>query len=516
MFKLIGLLQPGTVENSNKSNKNQLVNNSETTGVFKQLLALQTELKGKTELSEGVKGLPQVGKHLPEGVLKQLEQLEESDLAALAEQIVAQELSNTSQIPGLNNLTNLTSVIESSPAIAQLASLLISDDVKDSTAQVIKGPWTNEQLMNAQAFVGSKEVAEEVLKVTKQADVSSPSLSEAQLTTQQSLVANPQLRDQVKEVSRHSSVASNQLRDEDLLATAKQSSVTQLEAARQKRLTATESPREVVENLLRQVEGKLRGKVQSTVTAGTSSGNKVTTADAFLMNRSVFNANGTESVMTKVTQFDALMGSARSESPSVSAQASTLNFLNQRGLNKVSGEVDLPRVATSTPLTLSTSDTAQHATEQLQRTAGAFRDQLMTPQNEERLQKAVGERIMRMVESGNWDTEMELNPARFGTIRIRLSMEGSELQVAMSSPNAGVRDLLEASMPRLRDGLNDSGIALANSTVDQELGQQSGNSQQANDQQAEESFAKTQVNGDVVVEQGTQSSSHDGELDTFA
>jgi flagellar hook-length control protein FliK len=271
-----------------------------------------------------------------------------------------------------------------------------------------------------------------------------------------------------------------------------------------------------VENLLRQVEGKLRGKVQSAVTAGTASANKVTTADAFLMNRSVFNANGTESVMTKVTQFDALMGSARSESSSVSAQASTLNFLNQRGLNKVSGEVDSPRVATSTPLTLSTTDTAQHATEQLQRSAGAFRDQLMTPQNEERLQKAVGERIMRMVESGNWDTEMELNPARLGTIRIRLSMEGSELQVAMSSQNAGVRDLLEASMPRLRDGLNDSGIALANSTVDQELGQQSGNPQQANDQQAEESFAKTQVNDDVIVEKGTQSSSHDGELDTFA
>jgi flagellar hook-length control protein FliK len=123
---------------------------------------------------------------------------------------------------------------------------------------------------------------------------------------------------------------------------------------------------------------------------------------------------------------------------------------------------------------------------------------------------------MRMVESGNWDTEMELNPARLGTIRIRLSMEGSELQVAMSSQNAGVRDLLEASMPRLCDGLNDSGIALANSTVDQELGQQSGNSQQANDQQAEARHAKTQVKGDVVVEKGTQSSSHDGELDTFA
>ena len=477
-LKLFGLLQSNVVENVSNNNKNQSVNNAEAAGVFKQLLAIQTQLKSKTELPEGVKGLPLVGKQLPEGVLEQLEQLEESDLAVLAEQIVTQEYPNVSQFPGLSGSTELTSVIKSSPVIAQLASQLATGEFQDSKADVIRGPWTNEQLKNAQAFVGSKEVAEDVLKVTQHTNA--------------------------------------QLRDEDLLAIAKQTSVIQLEAARQKRFTATDSPREVVENLLRQVEGKLRAKVQSTVTSDTPSGIKVTTADNFLMNRSVFKANAAEPVLTKAIQFDALMGSTRSESASVSVQATTLNFLNQRVFNKFNNETDGSRVTTSTPLTLSTSDTAQHATEQLQRTAGAFRDQLITPQNEERLQKAVGERIMRMVESGNWDTEMELNPARLGTIRIRLSMEGSELQVAMSSQNAGVRDLLEASMTRLRDGLNDSGIALANSTVDQELSQQSGGSQKEQEQQADSVALKAKHNSDDVVEQSAQQSSHDGELDTFA
>jgi flagellar hook-length control protein FliK len=477
-LKLFGLLQSNVVENVSNNNKNQSVNNAEAAGVFKQLLAIQTQLKSKTELPEGVKGLPLVGKQLPEGVLEQLEQLEESDLAVLAEQIVTQEYPNVSQFPGLSGSTELTSVIKSSPVIAQLASQLATGEFQDSKADVIRGPWTNEQLKNAQAFVGSKEVAEDVLKVTQHTNA--------------------------------------QLRDEDLLAIAKQTSVIQLEAARQKRFTATDSPREVVENLLRQVEGKLRAKVQSTVTSDTPSGIKVTTADNFLMNRSVFKANAAEPVLTKAIQFDALMGSTRSESASVSVQATTLNFLNQRVFNKFNNEADGSRVTTFTPLTLSTSDTAQHATEQLQRTAGAFRDQLITPQNEERLQKAVGERIMRMVESGNWDTEMELNPARLGTIRIRLSMEGSELQVAMSSQNAGVRDLLEASMPRLRDGLNDSGIALANSTVDQELSQQSGGSQKEQEQQANSVALKAKHNSDDVVEQSAQQSSHDGELDTFA
>ena len=495
-LKMFGLLQNNTVENPSNNNKNQSVNNAEAAGVFKQLLSIHTQLKSNNELFEGVKGLPLVGKQLPEGVLQQLEQLEESDLAVLAEQIVAQDLSGNLQFQGLSDLTELTSVVHNSPMIAQLATQLVTDGVAGTKADVIKGPWANEQLVNAQAFVGSKEVVEKVLTVTKQVDVSNP--SSIQLTSQPS--ANTII----------------QLKDEDLLATSKQASVIQLEAARQQRLSGTDSSRETVENLLRQVEGKLRYKLKSAMTTEVPAKSKVTTTDTFLMNRSVFKANASDSVMTKTNQLDALISSTRSDSPPLSAQASTLNFLNQRGLNKLSGEVDSPRVATSTPLTLSTSDTAQHATEQLQRTAGTFRDQFMTPQNEERLQRAVGERIMRMVESGNWDTEMELNPARLGTIRIRLSMEGSELQVAMSSQNAGVRDLLEASMPRLRDGLNDSGIALANSTVDQELHQQSGGSQKEEDQRTEAVANQSKQNGDDIVESSSQASSHDGELDTFA
>jgi len=485
-LKLFGHLHVSATENSAKTNKNQSVNDTGAVGVFKQLLALQTDLKGKTELSEGVKGLPLVGKQLPEELLRQLEQFDESDLAALAEQIVAQEQPNTSQFPGLTSSTPLISVSKSSPVIAQLATQLVAEGSSDSKADVIKGPWTNEQLKNAQAFVGSTEVAEKVLNATHQSSGSNPS-----------------------------AVTNAQLRDEDLLVAAKQASIIQLEATRQQRLSGSNSSRELFENLLRQVEGKLQAKMKSSMKTDASGINKATTADAFLLNRSVFKANGSDAVVTKATQFDALMGSARSDLP-VASQASTLNFLSQRGMNRMSGEAENLRASTSTPLTLSVSDTAQHATEQLQRTTGAFRDQLLTPQNEDRLQKAVGERIMRMVESGNWDTEMELNPARLGTIRIRLSMEGSELQVAMSSQNAGVRDLLEASMPRLRDGLSDSGIALANSTVDQEFSQQSGDSKQSKDHLAEVTLAKSNDNGDSSVEHGAQQSSHDGELDTFA
>jgi flagellar hook-length control protein FliK len=73
-----------------------------------------------------------------------------------------------------------------------------------------------------------------------------------------------------------------------------------------------------------------------------------------------------------------------------------------------------------------------------------------------------------------------------------------------------------ARMPRLRDGLSDSGIALANSTVDQELSQQSGGSQKEQEQQAEAVAVKAKHNSDDIVEQSAQQSSHDGELDTFA
>jgi flagellar hook-length control protein FliK len=93
------------------------------------------------------------------------------------------------------------------------------------------------------------------------------------------------------------------------------------------------------------------------------------------------------------------------------------------------------------------------------------------------------------------------------------------MQLALTSQNASVRDLLEANLPRLRAGLSDSGISLGNTSVNQDSPSQTGSGfnqgQFASNQAANGNVVKT-VTDDQIVSDGQKQSNHDGELDTFA
>jgi len=419
-------------------------------------------------------------------VVKQLKSLKPSDLAVLAEQIVQQ--SGSAQAKKFEGFTGLQSVEH----LTVLAEQAAKADVAQPATDVIKGPWSDKQLSELSQQLGaSKPVVEKVLAATIGAKSSPASASQTPLT------------------------------DDDVLQVAKEASVIQLDQARKERGLGSPNTfaRSDLSAMLQQAEGKLRAKIRTNINEVKASTDKATTADSFLMNRSAFKANLTESVTTKVTQFDSMMGHPRSQITSEALPSMTSSFLAQRGLGMPVLDSDIKVPLNGSPLNLVATDTAQHSLEQVQRAAsGQFRENFMGPQNEERLQKAVGERIMRMVESGNWDAEIELNPVRLGAIRIRLNMENNELQVVMSSQNAGVRDLLEATMPRLREGLLESGIALSHSSVGQELSQQQDGSLMAKEQSSDQQMASKDSSVDESEEKSinNKSSSHDGELDTFA
>jgi len=419
-------------------------------------------------------------------VVKQLKSLKPSDLAVLAEQIVQQ--SGSAQAKKFEGFTGLQSVEH----LTVLAEQAAKADVAQPATDVFKGPWSDKQLSELSQQLGaSKPVVEKVLAATIGAKSSPASASQTPLT------------------------------DDDVLQVAKEASVIQLDQARKERGLGSPNTfaRSDLSAMLQQAEGKLRAKIRTNINEVKASTDKATTADSFLMNRSAFKANLTESVITKVTQFDSMMGHPRSQITSEALPSMTSSFLAQRGLGMPVLDSDIKVPLNGSPLNLVATDTAQHSLEQVQRAAsGQFRENFMGPQNEERLQKAVGERIMRMVESGNWDAEIELNPVRLGAIRIRLNMENNELQVVMSSQNAGVRDLLEATMPRLREGLLESGIALSHSSVGQELSQQQDGSLMAKEQSSDQQMASKDSSVDESEEKSinNKSSSHDGELDTFA
>jgi flagellar hook-length control protein FliK len=130
------------------------------------------------------------------------------------------------------------------------------------------------------------------------------------------------------------------------------------------------------------------------------------------------------------------------------------------------------------------------------------------------MQNQLGQQLQRMVRDGQWQANINLNPARLGQIRINMTMEDGVLTTQLLSANQGVRELLEGGMPRLRELLEESGLQLGQFDV----GSDAGNQQQFA-QQEENNGVVTQVASAEEANTAAASvsqSQHDGDLDTFA
>ncbi len=71
--------------------------------------------------------------------------------------------------------------------------------------------------------------------------------------------------------------------------------------------------------------------------------------------------------------------------------------------------------------------------------------------------------------------EIKLNPANLGSIEIRISTEEDKASVTIFAQNAATREIIEQSLPRLREALANSGLSLAEGHVsDQQFGHRDG------------------------------------------
>lgn len=78
-------------------------------------------------------------------------------------------------------------------------------------------------------------------------------------------------------------------------------------------------------------------------------------------------------------------------------------------------------------------------------------------------------RVVWMAKGDIQTAEIRLNPAELGPIEVKLSLSGdknSDATVQFSAAHAATRDAIEAAMPRLREMMQDSGIALGKASVD--------------------------------------------------
>jgi flagellar hook-length control protein FliK len=77
----------------------------------------------------------------------------------------------------------------------------------------------------------------------------------------------------------------------------------------------------------------------------------------------------------------------------------------------------------------------------------------------------VGQKIVWMAAGDAQSAEMTLNPPDLGPLQIVLSVSNDQASVQFSSNQLEVRQALENALPRLREMMGESGIALGNATV---------------------------------------------------
>ena len=104
------------------------------------------------------------------------------------------------------------------------------------------------------------------------------------------------------------------------------------------------------------------------------------------------------------------------------------------------------------------------------------------PLNEQAAAKHLKERVSLLINAGQGQAVIQLDPEELGGLSIRIQMQNDQVNVQFLVQNAGAKELLEQAMPKLKQLLDQQGIALNQSDVQQE-------EQQQNSQENQSSFA---------------------------
>ncbi|WP_353095041.1 flagellar hook-length control protein FliK [Methylibium sp.] len=79
---------------------------------------------------------------------------------------------------------------------------------------------------------------------------------------------------------------------------------------------------------------------------------------------------------------------------------------------------------------------------------------------------ALGEHIAWRVDQGEGEAQVELHPAELGSLTIRVETQGDQARVSIVAAESAARDLLQQSLPQLRELLMAQGLQLTRAQVD--------------------------------------------------
>ncbi len=84
----------------------------------------------------------------------------------------------------------------------------------------------------------------------------------------------------------------------------------------------------------------------------------------------------------------------------------------------------------------------------------------------------LGQRIQWMLGSNARRANIQIDPPELGSVQIQVSQEDRQTTVSFVTQNANARELIEQSLPRLREHLENLGIELADANVEQQSNKQ--------------------------------------------
>lgn len=81
--------------------------------------------------------------------------------------------------------------------------------------------------------------------------------------------------------------------------------------------------------------------------------------------------------------------------------------------------------------------------------------------------QGMSKQILWMANQNIRSAEIRLNPANLGPIEVRIDMSDDQINVALSSRHAVVREAMEMALPKLREMLDENGFNLADADISQ-------------------------------------------------
>lgn len=121
----------------------------------------------------------------------------------------------------------------------------------------------------------------------------------------------------------------------------------------------------------------------------------------------------------------------------------------------------------------------------------------------EHFDEAIGTRLSWMADQKIGHAHIKVSPGEMGMIEVRLRMDGDRIHADFSSAQPEVRQALEASLPRLREMLDQQGFQLAQADVghrqDPQASAQRGNGTDGNDGGLDNAGDETQLPRPVIT-----------------